>query len=70
MCAFLPYRTPKREDRLRVDLTRSPHRLAMTAICAKATAGVDVQRTSQVVAGTSKLGRETGQSRWSSSRLP
>jgi hypothetical protein len=27
---------------LRVDLTRSPHRLAMTAICAKPTAGGDV----------------------------
>jgi hypothetical protein len=30
---------------LRVDLTRSPRRLAMTAMCAYRTAGVDVKRT-------------------------
>ena len=32
------------EGQLRVDLTRSPHRLARTAICAHRTADVDVKR--------------------------
>jgi hypothetical protein len=34
-----------REGRLRVELTRSPHRVAMSAICAFRPAGVDVLRT-------------------------
>jgi hypothetical protein len=42
---FPPVDEADLERVLRVDLTRSPHRLAMTAICAKPTAGVDVKQT-------------------------
>jgi hypothetical protein len=46
------------EGQQRVDLTRSPHRLAMTAICAKETAGVDVKRSVTWIP-TSKAARIT-----------
>ena len=41
----IPVPSTKREGRLRVDLTRSPHRLAMAAICAFRPAGIDELRS-------------------------
>ena len=42
---FFPTGTESRKVQQRVVLTRSLHHLAMTAICAQRTAGVDVNRT-------------------------
>ena len=44
---------------LRVDLTRSQDRPATTAICAKATAGVDVKRTLHCGGGRHSVGGKT-----------
>jgi hypothetical protein len=49
----------KREGRLRVDLMRSPSPRRMAAICAKLTAGVDVNQTLGIAAVDVAAGGKT-----------
>jgi hypothetical protein len=52
-----------------VDLTRSPHRLAMTAICAFRPAGVDVKRSSEIATTSGESPRSLANDHFSRTSL-